>query len=58
METMYINYGNYGTSTATKVSQAGVVYESDVVYNLVKEYKKLSSESKMTFLDLILEMDI
>lgn len=51
-------YINYGTSTTTKVSQTGVIYESDVVYNLVEEYKKLSSESKMTFLDLILEMDI
>lgn len=49
---------NYGTATTTEVNQHGVVYESDIIYNLVKEYKKLSSISKMSFLDLILKEDI
>ena len=51
-------YVNYGTATTTRVNQTGVVYESDIVYNLVEEYKKLSSISKMNFLDLILKEDI
>lgn len=49
---------NYGTATTTEVNQHEVVYESDIIYNLVKEYKKLSSISKMRFLDLILKEDI
>lgn len=51
-------FNSFGTATTTEVNQLGVVYESDIVYNLVKEYKKLSSISKMNFLDLILKEDI
>lgn len=51
-------YINCGTATTTRVNQTGVVYESDLVYDLANKYKKLSPESKMKFLDIILKIDI
>jgi len=51
----------YNTATATTtadIQQSSIIYESDLINKLANDYKKLSSDGKMKFLDMILKIDI